>query len=216
MKQAIKCKNCNKKTLKSSNNQKYCSICKKQYKKLYWLSYYQKNRNYLIKKAKNWNNKNRKRANKNWRKWAENNREYENLKVKNWRKRNPEKVKLYNREYRKRRRNIDLKFRLDGNISSAIYHTLKENKAGRKWEVLVGYTIEDLIKHLEPLFDKNMNWENYGNYWEIDHIKPKSLFNYICAEDEEFKKCWSLNNLQPMEKIENNRKSNKFKKPISS
>lgn len=45
-----------------------------------------------------------------------------------------------------------------------------------------------------------MNWNNYGIYWEIDHIIPKSLFNFSCTEDKEFQVCWSLLNLRPLEK----------------
>jgi 5-methylcytosine-specific restriction endonuclease McrA len=82
-------------------------------------------------------------------------------------------------------------------------------KQGRSWEKLVGYTIEDLIKHLENQFTGDMSWENYGK-WELDHIKPKSLFKYETAEDAEFKKCWALENLQPLSKIENRKKRNKY------
>ena len=63
---------------------------------------------------------------------------------------------------------------------------------------------------MEKQFDKAMSWDNYGSYWEIDHIKPKSLFNYVYPEDLEFQKCWALNNFQPLEKGANRRKYNKF------
>ena len=26
-------------------------------------------------------------------------------------------------------------------------------------------------------FVDKMNWRNYGSYWHIDHVKPRSLFN---------------------------------------
>ena len=91
-------------------------------------------------------------------------------------------------------------------MSSTISKVLKGKKAGRRWQDLIGYTIEDLIQHLEKQFDEKMNWDNYGRYWHIDHIRPKSLFKYETAEDPEFKKCWALENLQPMEKIANIKK----------
>ena len=47
-------------------------------------------------------------------------------------------------------------------------------------------------------------------YRWVFHIKPKSLFNYTYPEDQEFKDCWALNNLQPMEKIANIKKSNHY------
>ena len=92
---------------------------------------------------------------------------------------------------------------------------LKGKKTGRKWERLVGYTIEDLMKRLESLFEPWMNWDNYGK-WHIDHIKPKSLFKYNLPEDKSFKKCWSLKNLQPLEASENKRKQNKYEKKAKS
>jgi len=123
---------------------------------------------------------------------------------KDWGKDNPE----YKRDYERRRR-INPKHRLDNNVGRAMCGCLKGIKAGRKWEGLVGYGIEDLIRHLESKFKSWMNWDNYGK-WEVDHIKPKSLFNYEKPEDKEFKECWALKNLQPLEKLENRKKYNHF------
>jgi len=115
-------------------------------------------------------------------------------------------------EYMKIRRNLP-KRKLDSCMASAIYQVLKTKKAGRRWESLVGYTIEDLIKHLESKFEPWMTWDNYGE-WEIDHKKPKSLFNYEIAEDIEFRKCWALENLQPLEKSANRKKHNKYNESL--
>ena len=131
-----------------------------------------------------------------------------------WRIKNPE----YQREWIKTEagekhlssQRENPKYRLNNSIASSIRHALKKEKAGRRWEILVGYTLKDLANHLESLFDDKMSWQNYGSYWWIDHIKPKSLFNYTMAEDSEFKKCWALANLQPMEKIANISKGNKY------
>lgn len=109
--------------------------------------------------------------------------------------------RIYRKELRKNPR-----FRLDNSMASLISTSLKGKKANRKWEKLVGYTLNNLIKHLEAQFDDKMNWNNYGSYWWIDHIKPRVLFGYIYSEDPEFKECWTLNNLQPMEKIANIKK----------
>ena len=141
-----------------------------------------------------------------------------------WQKNNPEKIKQYARKYRqshkteintcmriyKRKRKFSYKRKLNDCIGSAIRTALHGKKAGRGWESLVGYTLKDLIKHLENLFDENMSWDNRGSYWQIDHIKPQSLFYYENAEDPEFKKCWELKNLQPLEAMENRSKSNHY------
>jgi len=48
-----------------------------------------------------------------------------------------------------------------------------------------------------------MNWDNHGKYWHIDHIMPQSILPYISMEDDNFKKCWALDNLRPLEAIQN-------------
>lgn|SRR3990167_1193393 len=135
------------------------------------------------------------------------------LMVKNWGKKNPEKVRQYIKKslrgYWKKRGKADPKYRLNMNISHQIRSSLKGKKAGRSWEKLVGYTVEDLVEHIEKRFEQWMSWGNYGK-WHIDHIIPKSHFKYESAEAPEFKNCWALENLQPLEAIANIKKSNKI------
>jgi hypothetical protein len=125
-----------------------------------------------------------------------------------YRSKNREKRRGYYRKYRQ-----DPNKRLHRLISRNINKSLRSNhlrKSYRKWEDLVGYTLEELKKHLEKQFDKNMTWENRGSYWHIDHIKPQSLFKFTSVDDPEFKECWALSNLQPLEAIANIKKSNKY------
>ena len=138
--------------------------------------------NWFIKKIYKYKG-NRKKANLRQRRWYKNHQEYY---------KNPRK-------------------RLDLNMSSMMRQVLKEKKMNRKWEKLVGYTLQDLIKYLENEFNENMSWDNWGKCWEIDHKIPKSWFNYKNSENPEFKKCWALENLQPLEKNKNRTKSNHFK-----
>ena len=94
-------------------------------------------------------------------------------------------------------------------MSNAIRHSLTGNKKGNHWEDLVGYTLDDLKKHLEKQFTEGMTWENYGE-WEIDHIIPIKVFNYDNAEHLDFKRCWALKNLRPLWRNENRAKSDKL------
>ena len=48
--------------------------------------------------------------------------------------------------------------------------------------------------------------------WHIDHIIPKSVFNFTKPEHEDFKRCWALKNLQPLWAEENISKFNKLDK----
>ena len=103
----------------------------------------------------------------------------------------------------------DPKTRVHTNISSQIRHSLKNGKKGQHWETLVGFTVDELMKHLEALFEEGMTWDNYGK-WYIDHRTPKSWFNFETTGDLEFKKCWDLENLKPMWGGENIAKGNRF------
>lgn len=78
--------------------------------------------------------------------------------------------------------------------------------------MLVGYTLVELMEHLESQFTKGMTWDNYGE-WHIDHIRPVSDFNFITHNDSEFKECWSLWNLQPLWAFDNLSKCAKCEAP---
>jgi hypothetical protein len=173
-----------------------CKDCRRKYQqteeykerhKKYAKRYYQQNPQEVKKRTKKWE------QSKKGKEWAKKYRQ-------------TEKRKRYNKEFQ-RYRNKNPKNRIDNSISSGIYDSLKKNKNCKSWETLVGYTLIELQKHLEKQFEPWMNWENYGK-WHIDHIRPISSFNFTSAEDPKFKKCWALENLQPLEAIENIKKSN--------
>jgi hypothetical protein len=87
--------------------------------------------------------------------------------------------------------------KLSHHIGSAIWRSLAGNKAGRRWERLVGYTLDDLRRHLERQFLKGMTWENYGE-WHVDHVLPIAGFNFVSTDDPDFRACWAITNLQPL------------------
>lgn len=99
------------------------------------------------------------------------------------------------------------------NMSRRLRHCV--NKQNVHVFALVGYSVSDLVKHLESKFQPGMSWGNYGrksniDCWEIDHLIPETWFKYSSFEDNEFKKCWSLSNLQPKWAFENKSKGNRF------
>ena len=142
---------------------------------------------------------------------------------KRWVDTNPGKLKTYystpeaKSRIRQYKRQWDKQYllnplnRLNNNIRGNMHHALKAKKGFRKWENLVGYTLEDLIKHLTPLLKGKMVWDNYGAEWHVDHITPKSWFKYTSTDDPQFKACWALSNLQPKLRLDNIRKGNRFK-----
>jgi len=102
-----------------------------------------------------------------------------------------------------------LKDKVHMNFSRRMRQALKGLKGGTSWKDLVGYDVAELKSHLESLFISGMTWSNYGQ-WHIDHKKPISKFNVVTINDDEFKKCWSLDNLQPLWGIDNQIKHNKY------
>jgi hypothetical protein len=113
-----------------------------------------------------------------------------------------EKVRLSKRIYKRNRRKNDPFFRIRGNISNAILRALKKSKTlkgGKSILKHLEYNIIQLKEHLEKQFDDKMNWQNYGSYWHIDHIIPQSCLPYLSMNDINFKKCWSLSNLRPLD-----------------
>jgi hypothetical protein len=104
----------------------------------------------------------------------------------------------------------DAGHRLHLSISVLVRRALGQDKAGRSWEALVGYSLADLRQHLERQFVKGMSWENYGSHWHVDHIVPRSLFSFDSAgHNTDFKACWSLSNLRPLWATENRKKNGK-------
>ncbi len=146
------------------------------------------------------------------RRWQYRNKERHYASLRRWQKNHPEK---YNsilsicRKNWKKKHLATPKGRLDENMSYGIRKALLSKKAGRHWESILGYTVNDLYKHLESKFVEGMSWNNYGG-WHIDHIIPRCFFQYSSPNDPEFLYCWSLNNLQPLWAKDNLLKHNKI------
>jgi hypothetical protein len=155
-------------------------------------------------------------------KWIENNKEKFKQLVKNNRgkykeydqqyakeyyliqKENPDyqlKQREYQREYKRKRRK-DSQYKLKENLRTYFYQTIT-NKTNSVFEYLACST-EEFKLYLEKQFDENMNWGNYGEYWEIDHIKPIETFNFL--NETEIYECWNYKNLQPLTINENRTK----------
>jgi len=143
--------------------------------------------------------------------WQKNNQEHRKEYHKEWREKNIDKHRENKRNYERTRKASDPIYKLISNFRTAIYQVLKENnvdKNGHYFEVLK-YTPEELINHLEKQFTDGMTWDNYGQ-WHVDHVMPISVHDIQKIGDNEFMRCWSLSNLQPMWGDENIRKSNKI------
>ena len=211
------CKQCN-----SIKNKEYRDNNKKHYKEL-WEEY--KETDICKHRGKRYYRANKEKCLLACKKWRGDNldkvkeqRKLNNIKYKEkytrqhkiWSENNPDKIRKYsNDRYYRNKDKIDAK--INKNISKHMWESLKGNKQGSHWEILVGYTLNDLQIHLESKFQEGMSFNNYGKTgWHIDHIIPISLWKFEKPEDREFKQCWALCNLQPLWAVDNLRKGNKI------
>jgi hypothetical protein len=86
---------------------------------------------------------------------------------------------------------------------------LVAGKACRGFSKSLGYTVEELRRHLERQFTRGMNWERFAvGEIHIDHRLPLSSFDL--TDPLESAAAWALTNLQPMWAEENHSKSDKI------
>jgi len=139
-----------------------------------------------------------------------------------YQKNNPEKIKISMNKWRKANTKIinqyavnrlrtNPKHYLNSKMSKNIRKSLKGNKAGRHWENLVGYTLNDLIKRLKMTMPENYNWQDFlDGKLHLDHIIPISAYDSDKPGDFQFRECWALNNLRLLPAKENLIKWNKI------
>lgn len=98
-------------------------------------------------------------------------------------------------KYKKEKYNNDISYKITQILRSRFYFSLKINKTQSAISLL-GCSIEQLKQHLEQQFLPEMNWENHGKIWEIDHIKPCSSFDL--TQEKQQQECFHYSNLQPL------------------
>lgn len=141
--------------------------------------------------------------------WRDRNPDYD----KRWKAANPEKVKEKDKRAYDKKKDLP-SFRINSAIRAGVTSGIRKgSKAGRKTFELLGYSLQDLMSHLESLFAPGMTWENYGE-WHIDHKVPLAVHNYETPNDIDFKRAWALSNLQPLWAEENLKKQAKLDEPF--
>ena len=197
-----------------------CKQCEKEYR--------QKNKESIQKRNRNYHEKNKEIRNEKCREYYQRNKDKIKAYIWNWQKENPDKVKANRRlhkekisetrrRYRKQKRETDPCFKLRRYTSTKIYQYIT-NKAKKNTSILnyLPCSIQEMKQHLESQFEPWMNWSNYGQAnvnkktWQIDHIIPQSKLPYDSMEHPNFQKCWALENLRPLDSIENIKKGNRL------
>lgn len=116
---------------------------------------------------------------------------------------NPEYYKaLRKAQYERRKKNPG--FLCSARIRARVRSALKDRR--QKTFDLLGYSVDDLVAHLERQFLPGMSWSNMHE-WHIDHIV--SLSSLGVASEEDARRAWCLSNLRPLWASENLKKRDK-------
>jgi hypothetical protein len=115
-------------------------------------------------------------------------------------------------KYNTKRLKEDPKFKLIFNLRSRFKSYLNQTSSKKISSItkLIGCSPLELKQHLEKKFKKNMTWKNHRTVWHIDHIFPMAAFDVENIND--LKICFNYRNLQPLDKIENWKKSDNYSK----
>lgn len=217
------CSNCNSKKNESeftkNKNTKdgleyYCKICLHQKKK----KYRSENRGQHLKYKQKYRSSHSEEIAKKSKDYYQNNKTQIQTSQQNYYLGSKQKINKRNNIYNQKRLQKDPSLRLRQNISNFVNKYLKQQNSTKEDSFLIylDYSIEELKIYLESLFEPWMSWDNWGRAsikcrtWNIDHIIPQSALPFSSMKDPNFKKCWALENLRPMESISNIRKSNKL------
>ena len=171
----------------------YCKSCTKKIRK----EYYANNKEKVKAKTRKYKKENKEAIRHKNMLYRKKNKD----KIRQWKLDNKEKIQKYRKEYL----NIelsDINTRIAKNLRTRIWESIKNkgNKSKRMKELL-GCSFDFFLIYLENQFDENMNWDNYGNYWHIDHIIP--CCNFDLSDEKEQEKCFHYLNMRPLEAHEN-------------
>ena len=209
------CKNC-RKVYKENNKEKFKAVSEK------WRSN-NKDKIRVQNKSRmdSWLQTNKDRNIENKRIYRLENKEKISEYKKNWYLKNKEDISLQRRVYRIENRaklhvigkekwqkiNSNKLLKLTDRIRKLIYISIKRQriKKNSRTHDILGCSYEYFKIHIEEKFDKDMTWDNYGE-WHFDHITPISW----ATSEEEVYLYNHYTNFQPLWEFDNISKLNRY------
>jgi hypothetical protein len=179
---------------------KQCKNCLKEYQYLYYRKYYEKNKEKIISRVKEYNSKNDKKEylkeyyykNKN--------------KNKEYRDKNKERYRELRKKYRERKSSDPL-YKMSLRVRKLISKVIKRNGYSKKSKTqeILGIDFHGFKLYIEGLFTDGMTWVNFGK-WHLDHKIPISWGK----TEDDIIKLNHYTNLQPLWAEDNLSKGNKY------
>lgn len=123
---------------------------------------------------------------------------------KDWWEKNRERGNERQRLYRQNNTNFQISNALRARVKYALIGCVRQDKTFE----LLGCSPSEWKTHLENQFKDGMSWDNYGSFWEVDHIIPVSHFDLTNREEQ--LKAFHFKNTQPLACQENKQKGNRW------
>lgn len=146
---------------------------------------------------------NKEKHSSSMKKWYQLNKDTHKQIMTEWKNSNTEYFKDYfqnNKEeryiYKKQKYKEDINYHIKHKIRDRIQKALNNNSKKGKTIELLGCDIPEYKQYIESQFKPEMNWDNHGEIWEIDHIIPCDSFNLTYIEQQ--KQCFHYSNTQPL------------------
>ncbi len=106
-------------------------------------------------------------------------------------------------EWCRNQRNTNINYRIKKSLAARLRCVLTKKTSTMNY---IGCNIQYFREWLEYNFTQDMNWDNYGTYWSIDHIIP--VCKYDLTNEDEKLKCWNWSNMMPVTINYNSSKKN--------
>ena len=197
MKKCAKCKI----NERFSNYNAYCRPCKNEIDLKSYYTNQEKRKKYI----KEYKDKNKEKIDG----WLSSNKTKKKLYMRKYNVDNYQEIQEYRKEYNKNNKDCkkiynkekyynDINYKMKVLLRNRLYQTLQREKSYKTNSIikLLGCSLKEFRLYLEKQFLPEMNWDNWGEIWELDHIKACSTFDLSVEENQ--KQCFHYTNHQPL------------------
>ncbi len=157
-------------------------------------------------KTRLWVLANPERHQANRQRWYDNNQDRVQELRQKWKEAHEEEVKAYMNAYAKTRYRDDLNYRTKAIVSSRLRNCMHKEKDTTV--MYLGCSIEQFRAWIESQFSSLMSWENMGQFWTFDHVRPCASYDFW--DEMQRHMCFNWSNVRPCEAIENIKKGDKI------
>jgi hypothetical protein len=129
------------------------------------------------------------------------------LRKNKWQNEHKEDIRKKKNAYANKKRKTDIIYKLKSNLRRRLYNAIKNNQKVGSAVRDLGCPIKFFKDYIEDMFHDGMSWENWGPYWELDHIKE--LWEFDLIDVAQFKEAFHYTNYQPLTIPQHEKKTSK-------